>query len=99
MDFCDPCFSVHEISQARTLDWVPFSSPRDLPDPGIKPVSPALAERFFTTEPPGKPVVPRAFSIKLLHAQLRLSAWDIHPGVPVSAPSQHLPCFKTVHVL
>ena len=28
---------------------------RDLPGPGIKPVSPALADRFFTTEPPGKP--------------------------------------------
>ena len=26
-----------------------------LPDPGIKPVSPALAGRFFTTEPPGSP--------------------------------------------
>ena len=30
-------------------------SPGDLPDPGIEPVSPALAGRFFTTEPPGKP--------------------------------------------
>ena len=27
----------------------------DLPGPGIKPVSPALAGEFFTTEPPGKP--------------------------------------------
>ena len=27
----------------------------DLPRPGIEPVSPALAGRFFTTEPPGKP--------------------------------------------
>jgi len=27
----------------------------DLPGPGIKPMSPALAGRFFTTEPPGKP--------------------------------------------
>ena len=27
----------------------------DLPGPGIKPVSHALAGRFFTTEPPGKP--------------------------------------------
>ena len=27
----------------------------DLPQPGVKPVSPALAGRFFTTEPPGKP--------------------------------------------
>ena len=34
---------------------LPFPSPGDLPDPGIKPRSPALAGRFFTTEPPGKP--------------------------------------------
>ena len=27
----------------------------DLPGPGIKPVSPVLTGRFFTTEPPGKP--------------------------------------------
>ena len=33
----------------------PFLSPGDLPDPGIKPASPALAGRFFTTESPGKP--------------------------------------------
>ena len=30
----------------------------DLPGPGIKPVSPALADRFFTTVPPGKPFHP-----------------------------------------
>ena len=30
----------------------PFPSPDDLPDPGIEAVSPALAGRFFTTEPP-----------------------------------------------
>ena len=34
---------------------LPFPSPRDLPDPGIEPMSPALAGGFFTTEPPGKP--------------------------------------------
>ena len=27
----------------------------DLPRPGLKPVSPALAGRFSTTKPPGKP--------------------------------------------
>ena len=32
-----------------------FPSPGDLPNPGIEPASPALAGRFFTTEPPGKP--------------------------------------------
>ena len=37
---------------------LPFPSPGDLADPGIKPMSPAspaLAAGFFTAEPPGKP--------------------------------------------
>ena len=36
---------------------LPFLSSGNLPDPGIEPMSPAspaLAGRFFTTEPPGK---------------------------------------------
>ena len=39
---------------------LPFPSPGDLLDSGIKstsPVSPALAGRYFTTEPPGKPTM------------------------------------------
>ena len=35
---------------------LPFHPPGDLPDPGIEPVSPALAGGFFTTETPGKPM-------------------------------------------
>ena len=42
-------------SQARILEWILFPSPGDLPDLRIKPLSPALAGGFFTTEPPGKP--------------------------------------------
>ena len=34
---------------------LPFHSPGELPDPGIEFMSPALADGFFTTEPPGKP--------------------------------------------
>ena len=30
----------------------------DLPGPGLEPVSPALAGRFLTTVPPGKPLWP-----------------------------------------
>ena len=30
---------------------LPLLPPGDLPDPGIEPVSPALADRLFTTEP------------------------------------------------
>ena len=40
---------------------LPFPPTGDLPDPGIKPTSlgsPALAGRFFTTAPPGKPIPP-----------------------------------------
>ena len=33
---------------------LPFPFPGDLPDPGIEPVSPTLAGRFFTTKPLGK---------------------------------------------
>ena len=33
----------------------PFSTPGDPADPGIEPMSPALAGGFFTTEPPAKP--------------------------------------------
>ena len=35
--------------------WLPFSPSVDLLNPGIKVTSPALADGFFTTEPPGKP--------------------------------------------
>jgi len=57
MDYNPPGSSVHGIFQARILDRVPFLSPRDLPDSGIKHMSPALAGRlfFFTAEPPEKP--------------------------------------------
>ena len=40
--------------------WFTFPTPGDLPDPGIKPVSPgspALAGKFFTTALPGKPLI------------------------------------------
>jgi len=47
MDYSPPGSSVHGTFQARILEWVPFPSPGDFPDPGIKPTSPALAGRFF----------------------------------------------------
>ena len=44
------------FSRQEYWNGLPFPSPGNLPDPGIKPVSPVLAGRFFTTEPPGKPL-------------------------------------------
>ena len=43
-----------QSSSCGILAYLPLGM-WDLPGPGIKPTSPALAGRFFTTEPPGKP--------------------------------------------
>ena len=54
MDCSSPGSSVHGIFEARILDWVPFPSPGDHPNPGTEltsPASPVLAGRFFFTEP------------------------------------------------
>ena len=45
------------FSRQEYWSGLSFPSPGDLPDPGIKPMSLALAGGFFTTEPPGKPHV------------------------------------------
>ena len=36
VDCSQPC-PVHEISQARILEWIAIPSPGNLPDPGIEP--------------------------------------------------------------
>ena len=48
--------SLLGIFQARILKWVTTSIPGTLPYPGILSESPALAGRFFNTEPPRKPI-------------------------------------------
>ena len=53
-------FAIPWTGFPRQEYWsgLPFSPPGDLPDPGIKfvsPASPTLAGRFFATVPPGKP--------------------------------------------
>ena len=62
--FVIPWTAAHQVplsmgfSRQEYWSGLLFSPPGDLPDPGIKPstlVSPALADRFFTTAPPGRP--------------------------------------------
>ena len=50
-----PGSSVDGILQARILEWVPFPFPGDLPDPGIKPWSPALQADSLPSESSEKP--------------------------------------------
>ena len=46
-----------EFSKQEYCRGLPFPTPGDHPDPGTEPTSAALAGEFFTTEPPGKPVL------------------------------------------
>ena len=57
MDCSPPGFSVLGIFPVIILEWVAIPPPGDLIDPGTEPVSPALAGRFSTTEPPGNPMI------------------------------------------
>ena len=46
-----------QFSKQEYQSGLPFPPPGDLPDPGMEPMSPmspALADGFFTTAPPGK---------------------------------------------
>ena len=54
MDCTPPDSSVHGIF-FRQGHWssLPLPPPGDFPDPGIEPPSPALAGKFFASEPPG----------------------------------------------
>ena len=64
MDFSLPDSSLSmEFSRQECWSGLPFSSPGDLPDPGIEPESPALQAYCLSSEPPRKP---RYLSIHLL---------------------------------
>ena len=52
MDCSPPGSSVHEILQARVLEWV--AAPEDLPNPGTEPASPALQIDSLPSELPVK---------------------------------------------
>ena len=55
MDYSPPGSSVHGFPRQEYWSGLPFPSPGDLPDPGIKPRSPVLQAYSLPTEPPGKP--------------------------------------------
>ena len=57
MDCSLPDSSVHGIYQARVLEWVPFPSPGDLPNPGIEPGSPVL-QILYQLSYKGSPFTP-----------------------------------------
>ena len=56
---------------------LPFASPGDHSNPGIRPVSPALKADSLSSEPPGKP--PKLFLIPPSKSLLLPKRWDILP--------------------
>ena len=50
VDSSPPGSSVHGILQVRILEWLPFPSSRNLPDPGIEPRSSALQANSLPSE-------------------------------------------------
>ena len=55
MDCSPPALLSMESCKQEYWSGLPFPSPGDLPDAGIKPRSPALQTNL--SEPPGKPIV------------------------------------------
>ena len=52
-----------EFSRKEYWSGLPFPSPEDLPDPGIKRMSLALQADSLPSEPPGKPTIKRHFCV------------------------------------
>ena len=58
LDCSPPGSSVHEVFQARVLEWAAISFSRGSPNPGTEPaspMSPALQADSLPSEPSGKP--------------------------------------------
>ena len=75
MDCSPPAPLSVEFSRQESWSGLPFPFPGDLPDPGIKPGSPALAGGFFTSS-----------SLSLLGEEPHCCQWQDGPGFPGIGP-------------
>ena len=71
-----------EFSGQKYWSGLPFPSPGDLPDPGVKPRSPTVQADSLPTEPPGKPkyigvILTQKLTWGLLHCSQILYSWAI----------------------
>ena len=72
------------------MEFVATSFCKYLPDPRIKPQFPALADRFFTTKPPGKPREHTFNSVQFSHSVVSDSLWPHelqHARSPCPSPT------------
>ena len=80
------------FSRQEYWSGLPFPSPGDLPNPGIKPGSPALQADASSSEPPGKPQA---------YAQAMLISLDMlhlgHPGSDLGGMYSIAPSCPTLY--
>ena len=83
------------FSRQEYWSGLSFPAPDDLPDSGLKPVSPVLAGTFFPTEPSGKPLYDFQFSSVIQSYPTLCHPMNLStPGLPVN---HKLPQFTESH--
>ena len=79
---CSQASLSMEFSRQEYWSGLPFSFPQNLPNPEIKPASPALAGRIFTTGLPGKPdLIYKSFLFPCLMFYFIFSLYFISIGI------------------
>ena len=76
---CNPMVCPWNSPHKEYWTGLPFPSPGDIPNPRIKPRSPALQADFLLSEPPGKPHSHQLVAVflqanKYLHSQIQFSS-------------------------
>ena len=72
------------VSRQEHWSGLPFPSPGDLPDPGIKPRSPTFWADALTSEPPGKPVLK---NLNYIVCKMKEMILPFHSPPPTDLPS------------
>ena len=89
------------FSRQEYWSGLPFPSPGDLPEPGIKPSSPSFEAGALTSEPPGKPNGCESWTIKKAkHGRtdaFELWYWRIHLRVPWTAKRSKQSVLKEIN--
>ena len=83
-----------KFSRPEYWSGLPFPSPGDLLDPGIKPGSPALQADSLLSEPPGKPLQKRLLAPSARSAVDSCILWIVkeHLGFPSGTSGKEPTC-------
>ena len=91
--FVTPWTVVHQappsmgFSRQEYWSGLPFTSPGDLLDPGIKPRSPALQADVLTSEPPEKPLYNKKTNLFPEDIRFKMAEQkNVHSSPPMKAP-------------